>query len=55
MYNRDTPNPYAQYTATKVYIRHRREKTTLNTGGGRQGLNSYGNNCTLGYINRNNR
>jgi len=42
-------------TITKAYIRHRREKTALNIEDRRKGLNSYRNNCTLGYINGNNR
>ena len=42
-------------TATKAHIRRGREKTVLNIGDRRQGLNSCGNNYTLGYINRNNR
>jgi len=42
-------------TATEAHIRRGREKTALNTGDGRQGLNSCGNNCTPGYTNGNNR
>jgi len=42
-------------TITKAHIRRGREKTALNTEDGRKGLNSYRNNCTLGYTNGNNR
>jgi len=42
-------------TVTEVYIRCGREKAALNIEDGRKGLNSYRNNCMLGYINGNNR
>jgi len=42
-------------TVTEAHIRRGREKTALNIGDRRKGLNSYRNNCMLGYINGNNR
>jgi len=41
-------------TAIKACTKCGREITALNTGNGRQRLNSYRNNCMLDYINGNN-